>query len=46
MPYHEPGLVVLFASGKVECLKRGAPNGAPAKVGPGSLDPRVIHLVR
>jgi hypothetical protein len=46
VPYHEPGLCVMFASGKVECLKRGAPNGAPAKVGPGSLDPRFIHLVR
>jgi hypothetical protein len=44
--HHKSGLVVLFASGKVQGLRRGTPDGAPAKVGPGSEDPRFVHLVR
>ncbi|MCU0726693.1 MAG: hypothetical protein MUE73_13050, partial [Planctomycetes bacterium] len=44
--WHDRGLCVLYPSLKVECMRRGAPDGAPAKVGPGSEAPRFVRLVR
>ena len=48
-PHHDDGLCVLWSSGKTEFIRweeMEGYDGGPVKVGPGSPDPRLRHLVR